>query len=140
MALIEFKNKPDTSTPINAENLNHNFNELNTLITEIVESGENENGRWIKWADGTLICNGTIRNVTTPANSGTSAMITLPTSFLEAQYNVHIQMVQGQSYWGTVNTCINGRYSTYFDISTWNTGDGDNQNQSFLYTAIGKWK
>lgn len=25
MALIEFKNLPDTSTPINAENLNHNF-------------------------------------------------------------------------------------------------------------------
>lgn len=28
MALIEFKNLPDTSTPLNAENLNHNFNEL----------------------------------------------------------------------------------------------------------------
>lgn len=28
MALIEFKNLPDTSTPINAENLNNNFNEL----------------------------------------------------------------------------------------------------------------
>lgn len=35
MALIEFKNKPDTSTPINADNLNFNFNELNTLINNI---------------------------------------------------------------------------------------------------------
>lgn len=29
MALIEFENKPSTETPINATNLNHNFNELN---------------------------------------------------------------------------------------------------------------
>ena len=30
--MITFKNLPDTSTPINAENLNANFNELNTKI------------------------------------------------------------------------------------------------------------
>lgn len=35
MALIEFKNKPNTETPINATNLNINFNELNNLINEI---------------------------------------------------------------------------------------------------------
>jgi hypothetical protein len=29
MALMEFKNLPDTDTPINAENLNYNFNEFN---------------------------------------------------------------------------------------------------------------
>lgn len=29
MSLIEFKDLPNTDTPINAENLNHNFNELN---------------------------------------------------------------------------------------------------------------
>lgn len=32
MALIEFENKPSTTTPINAANLNHNFNELNNKI------------------------------------------------------------------------------------------------------------
>lgn len=32
MALIEFKNLPDTSTPLNAENLNNNFSELEALI------------------------------------------------------------------------------------------------------------
>lgn len=32
MALIEFKNKPDTTTPINATNLNYNFNEVLNLI------------------------------------------------------------------------------------------------------------
>ena len=32
MALIEFENKPSTDTPINANNLNNNFNELKNLI------------------------------------------------------------------------------------------------------------
>ena len=32
MALIEFENKPSTNTPINATNLNNNFNELNNKI------------------------------------------------------------------------------------------------------------
>ena len=35
MALVEFKNKPSTNTPINATNLNNNFNELNSLINNI---------------------------------------------------------------------------------------------------------
>lgn len=35
MALIEFKNKPDTETPINAPNLNYNFKELLNLIYPI---------------------------------------------------------------------------------------------------------
>lgn len=35
MALIEFKNKPNTTTPINATNLNYNFNEILNLIYPI---------------------------------------------------------------------------------------------------------
>ena len=33
--MLIFKNKPDTSTPINAYNLNANFNELNTNIGDL---------------------------------------------------------------------------------------------------------
>lgn len=35
MALKEFKNKPDTSTPVNADNLNFNFKEVMNLIYPI---------------------------------------------------------------------------------------------------------
>lgn len=55
MSLIEFKNLPDTSTAINAENLNNNFN-------SIVESGSNENGCYTKFIDGTMICSNRIYN------------------------------------------------------------------------------
>lgn len=35
MALIEFKDLPDTTTPLTADNLNNNFNELNNKINNI---------------------------------------------------------------------------------------------------------
>ena len=35
MNLIEFKDKPDLSTPINKKNLNHNFNEIKEKIEEM---------------------------------------------------------------------------------------------------------
>lgn len=37
MALIEFKNKPDTTTPMTADNINHNFNELDNNIGDLNE-------------------------------------------------------------------------------------------------------
>lgn len=40
--MITFKNKPDTTTPINAENLNANFNELVSKVVEGQETALNE--------------------------------------------------------------------------------------------------
>lgn len=42
MALIEFKDYPNTSTPLNAENLNNNFNCLNgTVLYDNASGGAN---------------------------------------------------------------------------------------------------
>ena len=38
MALIEFKNLPDTSTPLTAENLNNNFEYLDNKFTNSIFS------------------------------------------------------------------------------------------------------
>lgn len=51
MALIEFKNKPDTTTPINATNLNNNFKEVHPIGTVIITStntnpSSNLGGTW----------------------------------------------------------------------------------------------
>lgn len=52
MDLIEFKNLPDTSTPLNADNLNHNFNELNNgiedLKTDVIDSINELNNKIVK--------------------------------------------------------------------------------------------
>ena len=50
MALIEFEN--NSAPYINADNLNNNFTECNN----IVESGSNANGKYVKYSDGTMIC------------------------------------------------------------------------------------
>ena len=50
-------------TPLNATNLNANFEELDTAVkaiqntlSKIIESGSNTNGSYIKFSDGTMIC------------------------------------------------------------------------------------
>lgn len=42
MALIEFKDKPNTTTPLNATNLNNNFNELVSKVVKGQEIALNE--------------------------------------------------------------------------------------------------
>ena len=45
------------TTPINTTNLNTSSkDDLVTAINSVVESGSNNNGSWIKFADGTMIC------------------------------------------------------------------------------------
>lgn len=60
MTKIDFKNLPDTSTPINATNMNalqtNVENAINALPSEIIESGTNTNGSYVKYSDGTMIC------------------------------------------------------------------------------------
>lgn len=56
MEKIIFQDYPSTETPLNAENLNQVQTNIENAINGIVESGSNENGEWIKWADGTMIC------------------------------------------------------------------------------------
>lgn len=52
--LKTFSNKGETNAiPLNAENVNFNFTELDNR--SISESGSNESGSWIKFNDGTMI-------------------------------------------------------------------------------------
>lgn len=109
-------------------------------INGIVESGNNTNGYYVKFIDGTLICYGTKGNVTTPANDGKSTLITLPTSFINTNYNVSFTVVNGGAYWANVSTSVNSKNTNNFRMYTWNEAGSDNSNQSFSYIAIGKWK
>ena len=54
MEKIQFKN--NEAPYLSAENLNQLQTNIETAISEVVESGSNENGEWTKWADGTMIC------------------------------------------------------------------------------------
>lgn len=100
MEKINFENKPSTDSPINATNLNtmqdnveNGINDvqanLENKINGIIESGSNENGSYIKYADGTMICYktvvGTIDISTAWGNLYTSEALNLglwPVSFI----------------------------------------------------------
>ena len=56
MEKINFKDLPNTSTPINATNLNAIQTNTENAINGIIDSGSNDNGKWIKFSDGTMIC------------------------------------------------------------------------------------
>lgn len=57
---LNWLNKGETGAiPINKTNLNHmddGIEQNSNDIANIIESGSNANGEWIKYADGTLIC------------------------------------------------------------------------------------
>ena len=55
MEKINFKDLPNTSTPINAANLNAIQTNTENAINGIIDSGSNNYGSWIKYEDGTMI-------------------------------------------------------------------------------------
>ena len=56
MSLVEFKNLPDTTTPINAANLNNNFNELNSQISAAASAINNLKGT-VLWTNSSPTSN-----------------------------------------------------------------------------------
>ena len=48
-----------TTNTYSCDYINNNIDNLNNTIGTIVESGSNENGNWIKYNDGTMICTAT---------------------------------------------------------------------------------
>lgn len=100
----------------------------------IVESGENANGRWTKWADGTMVC--LIDILESRADSGVwETPVSFPQQFLRSPHVV-----------STLNTTVPDRASniSYTDSST--TGitlcieRSNSTNTRADIIAIGRWK
>lgn len=109
-------------------------------INGIVESGNNANGYYVKFIDGTIICYGTISNVSTEAGTGTNKTVTLPAILNNTNYNVSINIAGGTAYWAEINYCYSNKTTSTFSLNTWNNGVNDNNNLAFSYVVIGKWK
>lgn len=113
----------------------------------IVESGSNENGTWIKWADGTQICYGTIPSITFEASSHGAlyrSVIyyhTYPKAFLtsnRASVSIVQQTPGDYGIWIVPGTNSETRLS-YRGFGSSNDIIG--QSSGVLrYTAIGRWK
>jgi|GEM_PF-5194631 hypothetical protein len=141
--LKTFSNKGETNAiPLNAENVNFNFTELDNR--SISESGRNDAGSYIKFNDGTMICFGYNSYGWQPFELNGSLYFSneltfeLPQEFkLDNQRTIVAQAI-GESgiYWCT---------SSYFK-SDKSAGikfakiTGENLDLYFRYLAIGKWK
>lgn len=59
----EWKNLPNQTTPVNSTRMEHiedGIYDNSVAISNIIESGTNQYGNWIKYSDGTMICTRTI--------------------------------------------------------------------------------
>lgn len=146
---------PSTNTPITSDRLNHieqgiydNSTTLQTITTtvqNIIQSGSNANGSYIKYSDGTMICYGNY--------SFNSSNSDYWGNFYRSE-NYTINFPQGFSTTPIVNVTPNsddGSISAVLNIVNLNTfemcqikskGINPNTNLSNLgqYVAIGRWK
>ena len=111
-------------------------------VNGIVESGSNENGNWIKYNDGTMICTATILRNISNTNSwngfyiGEVSNIPFPKTFIQL-YSCNIDIYSLGNVWkmsGSIPT-LSGT-NTFFTISP----ESFQKDMYFYVTAIGKWK
>lgn len=142
MALIEFENYPSTDTAVNANNLNHNFNELDNKIDKIVESDNNENGLYLKFENGLMICACKVtRNISNTISwngfyIGEVTNIPFPTNFTEL-YACNIDIYSTKNLWK-----MSGNFPSLTGTNSFYTisPEGLSGNVDFYVVAIGKWK
>lgn len=109
---------------------------LDNIGSEI-ESGSNENGSYIKFADGTLIQYKSF--VQTTANQATTT-VKLPIDYLNAAFTILVHALNYNS--SNINYSSNTTSKNTFEvIATDNaTGTIPTSEEAFNYVVIGRWK
>ena len=131
------------ATPLSANNLNAMQDGIYEDINSVVESGSNENGQYIKFADGTMICCGRkIESTTTwtqwgyAINWDATNPVTFPQSFLNVYY------CNAMACGGYAAGVIRCRFDNngIFGI-TFSRADGlRDADIEYSWIAIGRWK
>ena len=112
---------------------------LNTYLNGIIESGSNENGSYIKFADGTLICIGDTMNVLASEIAEAQFLVTYPIAFVNYP-SVTISNVY--SYYRDLILSVAAPTPSNFKVN-WYKQLGTaaaNSNIRVYWIAIGKWK
>ena len=142
MEKINFIN--NQAPALNATNLNQLQTNIENAINSVVESGSNDNGSWIKYSDGNMICRKTTGeinvSITTPWGSlyeGNVSLGNFPAEFIETPtisvtpFGSGMLIEQGgidasEISWGNA-TCVR-------------PNSVENVKARFYLMAIGKWK
>ena len=104
-------------------------------IYPAVTSGSNDNGTWIKYPDGTMICS--IRK-TLQVESTKGVVVFFPEPFVDASYSISANVLLPYDYVANAD----GNYPQSTNVWFYGTS-GDNpagEWVDFTITAIGRWK
>lgn len=146
----EWKNLPNQTTPVNATRMNHmeqGIYDNSVAISNIIESGSNSNGSWVKYSDGTLIQYGLLVKNLTITNKLSSSdwyyddgyVVKFPINFADINYVVDVKSAVANFI--TMNVYSITDYATNlckFNLS--NKISTTVENHSFRWFAIGRWK
>lgn len=112
---------------------------VGTAGSAVIESGENANGRYIKWADGTMICWGNITFLFNSVDNYQEIRVVVPAEFSDvpAGFAYHRSMPGAPMQlvtWPSQKSYINMGFQAYL-------GKPNGTTKSNIYWfAIGKWK
>lgn len=141
----------DNNLILKSENIEYNNDTLKNTLDKTIESGSNDNGSWIKFSDGTLICRNTFTVqaiINKPAGGNwyydqPNINKSFPQEFVGEYPQISIETVNspdGGGDWGQIHM----KYIDLTKISSVifkDTVSSDNSKTFNLsYIAIGKWK
>ena len=109
----------------------------------IIESGENANGRYVKWADGTMICTALLTNQTLMFNVSMGGFyrnnnfnVTYPAAFVGIPYIDVCAGVANNLLWSTARAISN----TNTELGVFHVESSTLSGINVVYLAVGRWK
>lgn len=142
---IKFKN----NNYLDTSSIAHEQTPLNDLLNNkiLYESGSNENGSYVKFPDGTMICywqsgvpGGGTGGFSVKANSVTTSVLQFPETFSSEPVVMPILMSGSSSAtMGYISLSPWSVTTTQFQIRFYSK-DSSNREPNYGYMAIGRWK
>ena len=117
------------------------YEKIDEEVGFIIESNSNENGSYVKYSNGDLICRGRTKMIRVEPG-GAEQIVTLPSPFINVDYNIVLSYFDTTAYWAGVSMSYGSLATNNFIISFWNNDQYGNacEGTGISYIAIGKWK
>lgn len=142
MEKINFIN--NQAPALNATNLNQMQDNIENAINGVVESGSNENGDWVKYMDGTMICTKRVSGTTSatrswgPLYEGEVNCGIYPKTFIDTPKITAVSKLGRENIIECFGSSTNN--STFGSLYFLTKDSNQSCNYSFDLIAIGKWK
>ena len=110
-------------------------------INSIISYGSNNNGIWTKFADGTMICYGTVGPMLIDQRSTLNINIGLPILFVNTSYSVSLTKYGTETGWINSQISYSNRAQGSFTLNIFNGNTTTTKIAQYIsYIAIGRWK